>query len=254
MSQMVQSSSGPAPQDMAREQFMNHFDDFMKALSDVFPNDDCLRDYYLKYKVAIMTSNDPAEKKRNETMIIDKFRTEASDKFDRMVARDVTVVKELTFIDWFAPLFEQADEETRSIIWDYCDLLIQHCVCHDMYTKIPPNVSSVLGNISQSVERGETDPSKLDVANLSAQILQNVNPAEMQEFALKMMSDEVAMRNLCRIAAGQMQKNMPTGPATGTVAGQPIDTATDTSTDTATDTATDTTDTATDTTNTDANT
>ena len=206
---MVQS----APQDMAREQFMQHFDDFMKALSEVFPDDDCLRTYYLKYKVAVMTASDPAEKKRNETMIIEKFRTEASDKFDRMVARDVTVVKELTFIDWFAPLFEQADEATRSTIWEYCDLLIQHCVCHDMYTKIPPNVSSVLGNISQSVERGETDPSKLDVANLSAQILQNVNPAEMQEFALKMMSDEVAMRNLCRIAAGQMKKNTPTVPA-----------------------------------------
>jgi hypothetical protein len=204
-----------SPQDMAREQFMKHFDDFMKALSEVFPDDDSLRDYYLKYRIGVVMMSDPAQKKINETMIIEKFRNEASDKFDRLVARDVTVVKELTFIDWFAPVFERADEDTRSTIFEYCDLLIQHCVCYDMYTKIPPNVSSALGSITESVERGAVDPTKLDVANLSAQILQNVNPVEMQEFALKMMSDEVAMKNLCRIAAGQMQKNA--APAVGAV-------------------------------------
>lgn len=210
MSSIVESDDAkearPSPQDMARQQFMKHFDDFMRALSEVFPDEKSLSDYYLKYRVAVMLMQNPDEKKANQVFIIEKFATEASDKFDRMIARDATVVKELEFIEWFAPLFEKADEETRCTIWEYCDLLIQHCVCYDMYKKIPPKVSSALGSITDNVEQGTVDPTKLDVANLSAQILQNVNPAEMQEFALSMMSDEVAMRNLCKIASGQMAK------------------------------------------------
>ena len=204
-------STGIAPRDLARQQFIKHFDDFLKALSEVFSDDATLRDYCLKYRIAIVMMGDAEEKKKNEEAIVTMFNKEASHLFDRMIARDPTVVKELTFIEWFAPLFEKADEETRTVIWEYTDLLVQHCVCFTMYSKIPQKVSSALGSISEKVESGSIDPTQMDVANLSAEILKSVNPTEMQEFALSMMSDEVAMKNLCRIASSQIQKAAPAG-------------------------------------------
>tara|TARA_X000000950_G_scaffold181227_1_gene219736 strand:- start:15840 stop:16568 length:729 start_codon:yes stop_codon:yes gene_type:complete len=203
-----------APKEMARTQFIRHFGDMLKSLAEVFPEHSVLNEKHIKFRIGIQMLGDADERKKNEEGLLETFHTQLGDHFDALMAHDekiLDVLEESESLKFISDVFKDADTDTREVIWQYVDLLVQHSVCYEMYRKIPDKLTNSLTAISQKVqENGEA----FDVGSLSSEILKTVDPAEMQAFALNMMSDEKTISSLCRIASGQLKQGAP-APAGG---------------------------------------
>jgi replication initiation and membrane attachment protein DnaB len=80
--------SGMSPPDLARTQFVRHFGDFLKALSEVFPEDNTIMEKFLRFKVGIQMMTDNNERSKNEMTLLEQFHSQLSDHFDLLLKHD----------------------------------------------------------------------------------------------------------------------------------------------------------------------
>lgn len=210
MAAQVEAAVAPAdPRALTLESFVRHFGEFLEALHEVYPQDPSLNERLLQFKVGIMhLPSDSALRRANETKLLTAFHSDLNPYFDRMLARD-----EQLFLDTnlavpilcdFCAMFASATGDVRETTWEYIGLLVQHAISYKMYDRIPPKLGDAIADLTARVENGAINAEDMNVARLSAELLNGVDPAEIQKFALGIVNDPQAMQDLMRVASSQM--------------------------------------------------
>lgn len=191
---------------MALDHFIDYFKQLIDALNEIFPEDKNMQTRMIQFKVGIENMIDERIKKENKIKLMETFHKNLQPYYEKISIKDSSFMEHSELLKDVHPLFNALDTESKDTLWEYLDLLVQHATCYNMYAKIPPNLKNRIGNMTKNIEQMTNDKGEINIKNVSQQILQDVNPDEMRDFALGMMADKEGLQDIFRIATSQMSK------------------------------------------------
>ncbi len=208
------SSSSPDVQLCANAvtTFVDYTREFLDAMSDTFPECDVTASLKGKFKATVDGPPLVAEPARD--FLIKSFHEAMEEKYDLVDAKDATLfnaanVQLLVDLDMQQKFSDPSvDDETRAAIWDYLSLLTQQSRLWSFYTRVPDKmlgtIAGVASDVSKALEEGGGDLSKIDLAAMSSQVMQKLDPDDIQRFTQTILGDAKCMDNMAAMLSGAL--------------------------------------------------
>ena len=152
----------------------------------------------LKEELTTLKLENAKIKQENSVKLLNTFHEQMRLKYDLIQKRDATFLNDNELLVELKDLWPGLSEESKQTLWEYLDILIQHATCYNMYDKIPQGLRGTIGNITKSIET--SNAADVNLAQVSAQLLSNVDPEEMKAFAIGMMQDKEGLEDMLRVA------------------------------------------------------
>ena len=94
------------------------------------------------------------------------------------------------------------DEETRECVWEYVLELNRYAQLYSgLFARIPKNtlgkIQSTAVNLANQIQQGKMKLSDLDLNKLGRDVVDGLDPNEIQEFTNNIMEDPTMLQNLC---------------------------------------------------------
>ena len=186
---------------------------FLEAACEVWPHDACL----LTYKSFDFEDESAVKTLQGE------FAALFSPFFGKLDARDDSILLEESLQPLFTALdavnkWKNSTEDTRNAVWEYVKQMVQSATIRDVYAKCPPQmmnkVATMADSIVKGLENGSLDLSKINPVEMSKQMLEGMDPKEIEVWANSIMKDG-NMESMMRLMTSAM--------GGGNVAGMPMD-------------------------------
>jgi hypothetical protein len=164
---------------------------FLEASAEVWNTCEVLKEYKRKYDEA---NADPRKAKIFVQVLFAEFTRDFKPYYTRLNARDATVFEEP-----FAPFikvnaaqkFATSPKEIQDTCWDYIAQIVQSATIGDVYYKCPQDmvkrIASMADTIVKDIEKGSFDISKLNPAEISKQMMQDMNPEDLEAWGKSLM-------------------------------------------------------------------
>ena len=183
--------------------FSKTMQQFLNAVSGVFPECVETRKSKLKFEIGITHGTDAIANPLKKTLI-ERWHTTKEPMYERCKARDETVIKELCADSsclaskmklWDKWNDSQIQDGTHNIIWAYIDNLNKFCQMYILYSKVPDKMMNSIQNMATTIASGAAAPG--DMMQMGKEICQNLDENEMRSFAETMMSNMKSLSSLC---------------------------------------------------------
>lgn len=178
--------------DLLLERFGQITYQFLEASCEVWPDDDILKAWKAKYDEA---NAEPRRAKVFVQVLFAEFTRDFKALYARIQSQDPTVVDEpLDFLIKIraAAKYRDAPEDVRSTCWEYAKQIVQAATVGDVYANCPEKmvqrVASMADSIVKQMESGTFDMSKLNPAEISRQMMQDMKPEELEEWGRTLMN------------------------------------------------------------------
>lgn len=193
--------------------FTDMLSQFLEACMDVWPEDTTISDYKLKLDLSVNQAVSPALKKAAMEKVINAYHKCLTPYYARCNQRDPTVFTE-TNIEMFEEvglrqkwLDQGIDEDTREAVWEYVLELNRYAQLYSgLFSQIPSNT---LGKIQETamkmatkVQSGQMNLADLDLQQLGNDVVEDLDPKELEEFTQNIMADPSMLQNLCMSMMG----------------------------------------------------
>lgn len=164
---------------------------FLDASTEVWNTCPILKEWKNKYDEA---NTDPRKAKIYVQVLFAEFTRDFKPYFSRLNAKDATVFEEP-----FAPFVKiQASEKFKSVpidvqntCWDYISQIVQSATIGDVYSKCPQDmlqrISTMADSIVNDIQNGSFDVTKLNPTEISKQMMQGMNPEELESWGKSLM-------------------------------------------------------------------
>lgn len=181
--------------------FMDMMQQYLEALSDVFP--ECLKVQQYKFglNVRLLAAGSNAEEKKNVIReAIVSYHASMSPYYARCIEHDDTLLLEdidlMRNIDMPQKWTPDLHSDTKNAMWEYITKLNEFSNIYNMYSKIPCNMLTSIENMAHSIvnriESGNLSMSDLNMQTMSEQVMSSLNMSDLQEFASRMQSGDAA--------------------------------------------------------------
>ena len=172
------------PLDVLSNRLGNTIFEFVDAASEVWPECTALQARLAEAKKAA------AEDAKTYSAEFAKKMLEHSALFDRLLAKDLTVFQEdielFKELDVYSKLSE-APQDVQDTCWQYIQKIVQSANLNAVYssapTEIMSKVSKVAEDIVSKIEKGDFDISTLNPAQLTQELMKDMDPQMMQQWA-----------------------------------------------------------------------
>jgi hypothetical protein len=178
--------------DLLLERFGQITYQFLEASCEVWPDDEVLKGWKAKYDEA---NANPRKAKVYVQVLFAEFTRDFKSVYSRIQSKDATLLEEPfeVFVKIRAAAkFRDAPEDVRSTCWDYANQIVQAATVGDVYANCPEKmverVASMADSIVKQMESGTFDMSKLNPAEISRQMMQDMKPEELEEWGRNLMS------------------------------------------------------------------
>lgn len=174
--------------------FIDMMQQFLTALSEVFPECTKVARYKVALEVSLATGGDSVR-----TEAIEAYHTSMSPYYSRCLARDDTLLQEnielMRNIDMPRKWTPELHPDTKEAIWEYIKKLNEFANIYSMYSRIPTGMLTSIETLAQTLAAQIGDGSMslrdLNMQTMSSQIMSALNPADIQEFAHRMQSGDL---------------------------------------------------------------
>ena len=100
--------------------------------------------------------------------------------------------------------------DTKASVWEYLTCLNQYANMYDIYTKVPTSmlttIEGMATGIASKIETGEMSMADLNVQTLGQEVAENINMADLNQFATSMMSNKDNMAQMYSMLGTMMQQ------------------------------------------------
>lgn len=183
----------PQPHDLLLEQFGQSAYDFLDAAIGVWPDDSVLKSGHAAWTEA---NKEPATARAFTRAVHDAFQAQFKPYISRLLKQDASVLEEeipfLTSVD-AAAKYASLDAATRDTVWAYTRKVVQAASVNDVYEKCPRQVvdlvSSMASGIVADVQSGKFDPSQLNPAAITQQLMGALRPEDIQAWGQRLTAD-----------------------------------------------------------------
>ena len=190
--------------------FCDMLKQFLEACGEVWPEDKAIIDYKLKLDLTLNVS--ASLKKEAMEYIINRYHNCLTPYYQRCAKRDPTVFTEgylqseneiLNALNlrqkW---LDNDIDDETRDVVWEYVLELNRYAQLYSgLFARIPKNtlgkIQSTAVSLANQIQQGKMKLSDLDLNKLGKDVVDGLDPNEIQEFTNNIMEDPTMLQNLC---------------------------------------------------------
>jgi hypothetical protein len=191
--------------------FCDMLQQFLEACCEVWPEDKAIIEYKLKLNLALNVS--VTMKKRAMESIINQYHDCLTPYYQRCAKRDPTVFTEgylqsqneiLTALNLREKWLDNSiDDETRDIIWEYVLEMNRYAQLYSgLFARIPKNtlgkIQSTAVGLANQIQSGKMKLSDLDLNKLGKDVVDGLDPAEIEEFTSNIMEDPTMLQNLCQ--------------------------------------------------------
>jgi hypothetical protein len=199
-----------SPLDALSNQLGNTVFEFLDAASEVWP--DCSA---LKYRLAeakLACQNADTAKQYSATFT--QHVLSHSDLFERLLAKDLSVFENSTIsliveLDVYKKMSE-APSDVQDTCWQYIEKIVQSANLNAVYTSAPTEimskVSEVADKLVKQIESGTFDPSTINPAELTQQMMQGMDQKAMAQWAASAMNPS-SINSLMSVMKNVMGKN-----------------------------------------------
>ena len=175
-----------SPLDVLANQLGNTVFEFLDAASEVWPDCPALQARLEQAKAATAVQGG-AQKFSNE---FGKALQSHTALFERALAKDMELFQEPIALFQELSVYEKistAHPDVQDTCWQYIEKIIQSANLNAVYTSAPADIMSkvteVAEGISRQIEDGTFDPSKLDPAQLTEQMMAGLDPNSIAQWA-----------------------------------------------------------------------
>ena len=198
-----------------REHFLDMMDQFLGALAEVFAECMAIQGYKTLFTFRITQNSRAGERQKHGTELVIKWHQQMSPYYamvrnrdERIIlADDLEILQAVRIAEKWTP---DLHPETKNAIWEYLTKLNELAHMHNMYQTVPTNmlgsIEGLAANLAAKVESGEMALSDLNFATLSQQVMQNIKPEDLQQFAEQIQANGGAEAQLQNM--GQMYTSM----------------------------------------------
>ena len=178
--------------DLLLERFGQLTFQFLEASCEVWPDDAVLKGWKAKFDDA---NAEPRKAKVFVQVLFAQFTRDFKSLYTRIQSKDATVLDEP--VDFLvqaqaAAKFRGASDDVRSTCWEYAKQIVQAATVGDVYAACPEKmvnrVASLADSIVKQMESGTFDMSKLNPADISRQMMQDMKPEELEEWGRSLMA------------------------------------------------------------------
>lgn len=192
-----------APVDLVselRQQFISTLDDFLDALTTVFPECSGCRRLRLEFSMGVTHALTPELREEAETSLITTFYKELEPYLDMIGRRD-----ERFFLECNSKTLQDVnlkekwedktvDADTRLAIWEYCSQLANTAQLHATYNGMPPELIAQMQSMASGImnDDGSVDFSAISLdslENLGRTILAGKSKEEGEAFTQAMLKN-----------------------------------------------------------------
>jgi hypothetical protein len=164
---------------------------FLEASAEVWNTCEVLKGWKAKYDEA---NADPRKAKIFVQVLFAEFTRDFKPYYSRFTAKDASVFEEP-----FAPFikvnasqkFASVPKEVQDTCWDYIAQIVQSATIGDVYYKCPQDmvkrIASMADTIVKDIEKGNFDISKLNPAEISKQMMKDMNPEDLEAWGKSLM-------------------------------------------------------------------
>jgi hypothetical protein len=174
------------PLDVLSNQLGNTVFEFVDAASEVWPECSALKSRLAEAKAAAGTP----ESAREYSAKLSKTMLEHSDLFDRLLAKDLTVFQSDVELFKELSIYEKLNEAPKDVqdtCWQYIEKIVQSVNLNAVYTSAPTEIMSKVSKVAEDIvsklESGQFDLSTLNPAQLTQEIMKDMDPEAMQKWA-----------------------------------------------------------------------
>ena len=165
---------------------------FLEASCEVWPEDEVLKTWKATYDEA---NANPRKAKVYVQVLFAEFTRDFKPLYARITAQDATVLDEP--LDVLVKLkasskLKNASPDVSTTCWEYAKQIVQAATVGDVYANCPEKMVQRVANMADSIvkqmESGTFDMSKLNPADISRQMMQDMKPEELEEWGRNLMS------------------------------------------------------------------
>lgn len=178
--------------DLLLERFGQLVFQFLEASCEVWSTDTVLAEWKATFDA---NNAEPAKAKEFTQRLFTQFVAEFKPLYPKLNAKDMSVFDEpleLFVKANVAQKMKAADEGTRDTVWEYIKQIVQSATIGDVYSSCPDEmikrVAGMADKIVKQIETGAFDISQLNPAEISKQMMEGIDPAQIEEWGKSLMN------------------------------------------------------------------
>jgi len=202
-----------------RDRFSKYTNEFLNALSGVYPECPGIAALQLKFKIGVEHAT-ASMRDTNQKMMIETFHATMQPFYERLTNRDATVFRdaeqsvELLRDLRLSQRWGEASPDTRDCIYAYLDHLCSaaklHGLCGSITEKMTPSMLAHIQVAASNIKTQLDSGNNIDLMGISQKVAAQIDPGELNNFANGLMADPKAVHNLMQMM--QSSGMQSTGP------------------------------------------
>jgi hypothetical protein len=178
--------------EMLLERFGQLAYQFLDASCEVWPEEEVLKSWKAKFDAANL---EPRRAKVHVQVLFAEFLRDFKPLYNRINSQDATLLDEpISFLVKLkaAEKYAAASADVRETCWQYAKQIVQAASIGDVYSTCPDEmvkrVASLAETIVKDMETGSFDISKLNPADISRQMMEGMNPEDLEAWGKSLMN------------------------------------------------------------------